>query len=266
MFANRLISGLARVAACVLGLAGTAAMAQQAPSDQGQPQHHFAIGVGQWGSRSPLVGTPQDDAQTGYFPWVSYENQWLSIDPSALALHALNTGRFTIDALVAPRWLLIDPKDSSVHNDLRRRSSVDAGARFGITAGRTMFSLTYRGDVSGRIKGHELTAETGLGLSLPGGGSLGIKGGAYWRDQKLGTSLYGVFANEARADRPAYTIKQGFTPFAGMKLSYPVIGGLQAMLAAEAEYLNDKTAASPIIARRVVPSAMLGLFYSFGVN
>lgn len=99
-----------------------------------------------------------------------------------------------------------------------------------------------------------------------GGGDLGLKGGTYWRDQNLGTSLYGVFADEARVDRPAYAVRQGFTPYAGLKLSYPIIGDLQAVLAAEAEYLNDRTAASPIIARPIVPSAMFGLFYSFGVQ
>src|SRR6185369_4944283 len=104
MFARNLISKLACVA-CVLGMTGTAALAQEAP-DQAQPRHHFAIGVGQWGVRSPLVGTPQDDAQTGYFPWISYENQWLSIDPSALAVRAYNNGPFTIEALVAPRWVM----------------------------------------------------------------------------------------------------------------------------------------------------------------
>lgn len=271
MFDSKIMAELVRVAACSLCLAGTAtavaqeAMAQEVPIDS-EPRHRFAIGAGQWGARSPLQGTPQDDAQTGYFPWISYENPWLSIDPSALAVRAFGNDRITIEALVAPRWLLVDPDDSTIHDDLRRRTSVDAGARFGLGAGPAMFSLTYRGDVSGRIKGHEITIETGIGLPLPGGGEIGLKGGAYWRDDNLGTSLYGVFPDEARDGRPAFEVRPGFTPFAGLTIGYPVFGGLQAVLAAEAEYLTDRSAASPIIARRIVPSAMLGLFYSFGVR
>jgi outer membrane protein len=265
MFNRNFIAGLAQAALLGLGLAGATTAMAQAPADA-EPRHRFAIGAGQWGARSPLQGTPQDDAQTGYFPWLSYENPWLSIDPSGLALRAFERGRIRIDALVAPRWLLVDPQDSTLHDDLRRRTSVDAGTRFGLDAGPARFALTYRGDVSGRIKGHEVTAEAGVGLPLPGGGELGFKGGAYWRDQKLNTYLYGVFPDEARAGRPAYLVRQGFTPFAGLTVGYPIIGGLRAMLAAEAEYLTDRTAASPIIARRIVPSAMFGLFYSFGVQ
>jgi outer membrane protein len=244
----------------------TATAAEETPAEVAEPRHRFSIGAGQWGSRSPLEGTPQDDAQTGYFPWISYENQWLSIDPSELAVRAVNREQLTVEVLVAPRWLLIDPQDSAVHDDLRRRTSIDAGARFGITTGPAMFALTYLGDVSNRTDGHELTLEAGLGLPLPGGGSLGVKGGAYWRDDHLNTWLYGVFPGEARADRPAFTVRRGFTPFAGLQVSYPIVAGLQAMFAVEAEYLPGRAAASPIIARRVVPSAMLGLFYSFGLQ
>jgi outer membrane scaffolding protein for murein synthesis (MipA/OmpV family) len=265
MFKGNFMAGLAGWAVLGLGLTSTITAAGEAAA-AAEPRHRFAIGAGQWGVRSPLQGTPQDDARTGYFPWISYENQWLSIDPSALAVRALDNGHIRIEVLVAPRWVLADPQDSTLHNDLRRRTSIDAGARFSASASHAMFSLTYRGDVSGRINGHEVTIETGVGLPLPGGGDFGLKGGAYWRDDNLNTSLYGVFPDEARTDRPAYAVRQGFTPFAGMKISYPVIGGLQAVLAAEAEYLNDASAASPIIARRIVPSAMFGLFYSFGVQ
>ncbi len=264
MFARIMISGLACASVCGLGMLTAVAVAHEAPPGQTEPRHRFSIGVGQWGVRSPLEGTPRDDAQTGFFPWISYENKWLSIDPSEAAVRLFNNGQVTIEGLVAPRWLQVDPKDSSIHGDLRRRTSIDAGTRLSLTTGRTMFSLGYRGDISGRVKGHEVTAETGIDLPLPGGGDLGLKGGAYWRDSKLGTSLYGVFPDEARADRPAFTVRQGFTPFAGLKLGYPIAGGLQAVFAAEAEYLPGRVAASPIIARRVVPSAMFGLFYTFG--
>jgi outer membrane scaffolding protein for murein synthesis (MipA/OmpV family) len=46
-------------------------------------------------------------------------------------------------------------------------------------------------------------------------------------------------------------------------VSYPIAGNLSANLSAEAQYLSRSVADSPIVARRVVPSAMFGLFYSF---
>lgn len=265
MTTGNLLAGIALTGIGVLGMAGTV-MAQEAGSSAAEPRHRFAIGAGQWGSRSPLQGTPRDDAQTGFFPWLSYENRWLSVDPSGLKLHAVGKERLRVEALVAPRWLRIDPEDSTLHGDLRRRTSIDAGARIGVANGPVSFSLTWLGDVSDRTHGWEVTAEAGFGMGLPGGGSFGLKAGAYWRDADLGTWMYGVRPGEERADRPAYAVTHGLTPFAGLQIGYPLIGGLQAMFAADAEYLNGRTAASPIIARRIVPSAMFGLFYSFGVQ
>jgi outer membrane scaffolding protein for murein synthesis (MipA/OmpV family) len=42
----------------------------------------------------------------------------------------------------------------------------------------------------------------------------------------------------------------------------PVVGKLSATFSAEVQYLSGNVTDSPIIARRVVPSAMAGLFHS----
>lgn len=247
--------------ACAWCIPAGVVAAQPAP-ESAAGQHHFTVGLGQWGMRSPLEGT-SDGAETGFFPWVSYENSWVSLDPSGLSVRMYEQGRIEVEALLSPRWQLLDPEDSTLHNDLRRRTGIDAGARINAALGAAAFSLSYKADISGRIDGHEITAEAGYGLPLPGSGQLGIRGGAYWRDSHLNTHLYGVFADEARADRPEYRIGQGVTPFAGLIVTYPVAGRLSANLALEAQYLSAEIADSPIIARRVVPSAVVGLFYSF---
>ena len=108
-----------------------------------------------------------------------------------------------------------------------------------------------------------ITAEAGYGLPLPGDGELALRGGAYWRDSTLNTYLYGVLPGEEREDRPAYRVGNGFTPFAGAMVSYPVKGNLRANVAVEAQFLSSEAADSPIIARKVVPSALFGLFYVF---
>jgi outer membrane protein len=252
---------VASLVACALGIPAGAQAAQPAP-DTVAGEHHFTVGAGQWGMRSPLEGT-SESAETGFFPWLSYKNSWVSIDPSGLSVQLYRQGAIRIEGLLSPRWQLSDPEDSSLHNDLRRRTGVDAGARVNAALGAAVLALSYRADVSGRIDGHEITAEAGYGLPLPGAGQLGIRGGAYWRDSHLNTYLYGVFADEARADRPEYRVDHGVTPFAGLVVTYPVAGRLSANLAFEAQYLSAEIADSPIIARRVVPSAVFGLFYSF---
>jgi MipA family protein len=223
--------------------------------------HRIALGVGHWGALSPLEGAPEDP-EKGFFPWISYESQRLSVDPTGISVRLRNEGPLTIEAMLSPRWLMVDPDDSTLHADLRRRTSLDLGGLITLAAGPALFSLGYRGDISGRIDGHEVSAETAIGMGLPGGGELGLKAGAYWRDRNLGTYLYGVRADEARADRPQWTVR-GITPFAGLMVSYPIAGGWQATFAAETEFLTGRAADSPIIARKVVPSAFIGLFYSF---
>jgi outer membrane protein len=238
--------------------------ASQAAADAVEPEAggHFSAGLLYSGTRSPLAGT-SNRPESHLVPWLAYKSERLSIDLSGVSVKLLGTGHVEVQGLLAPRWLAVDPDNSDLHDDLRRRIGFDIGTKVSAAFGPAMASLTYRGDVSGRIDGHEFTAEAGVGLPLPGNGQFMARGGAYWRNSKLNTWLYGVFASEARADRPEYEVKQGVTPFAGLMVSYPLAGKVSATLSAEAQYLADAAADSPIVARRVVPSAMFGLFYSF---
>jgi MipA family protein len=238
--------------------------ASQAAADAVEPvtSGQFTAGLLYSATRNPLAGT-SNRAESHLVPWLAYKNERLSIDLSGVTVKLLGKGHIEVQGLLSPRWLAVDPDKSNLHDDLRRRVGFDIGTKVSASFGPAMASLRYRGDVSDRNDGHEFTAETGVGLPLPGNGQFVARGGAYWRNSKLNTYLYGVFANEARADRPEYEVKQGVTPFAGLMVSYPVAGKVSATFSAEAQYLSDTAADSPIIAHRLVPSAMVGLFYSF---
>lgn len=261
MIANITKLSIAGLIAGGIGLATASAWADEGRSQEEQGLG-FSVGVGVWGVRNPMEGAKKEP-ESGFFPYISYENDWLSIDPSGAAVKVFGAEHFMVQGLVAPRWLLVDPKDSTIHNDLKRKSGVDLGARASVMAGPVMGSIEYRGDVSDRSNGHEVTGELGVEVDLPGNGSLGVKGGAYWRDSNLNTYLYGVYVDEARPDRPAYRIEEGFSPFAGLMLRYPVIDKVEVVMASEVEFLPDRITDSPIIARQIVPSAFIGMFYSF---
>ena len=252
--------------ACALAGGVSLAVLQPAAGEERsalkEKRHRVAVGFGAWGVRSPLEGA-DDEPESGLFPYLSYENDWLSVDPSGAAVTLLGNDHFALQGVVAPRWLFVDPDDSAIHDDLKRKTGVDLGARLAAMSGPLSASIEYRGDVSDRSNGHEATGVLGAEIELPGRGTLGLKGGAYWRDSKLSTYLYGVFPDEARAGRPAYRVKEGFTPFAGASVSYPVIDRVEVVVAAEAEFLPERIADSPIIARKVVPAAFIGVFYVF---
>lgn len=253
--------GIAGIVAGGASLAAAWAAAEEGAS-QDERAHRFSVGAGVWGVRNPLEGA-KGDPETGFFPYISYENDWLSVDPSEAAVKVFATEHFMLQGLAAPRWLFVDPDDSDIHNDLERKTGVDLGARAIAMTGPFMASIEYRGDVAGRSNGHEAAGTAGAEIGLPGRGSLAVKGGAYWRDSNLNTYLYGVFADEARTDRPAYRVQEGFTPFAGAMLRYPVVDRVEFVIAAEAEFLSERITDSPIVARKVVPAAFIGVFYSF---
>lgn len=255
------LAGLAILITCGLALPSTSVAAQE-QCDVPAKQHRFTAGVGFWSTRSPLEGSPHDP-RSGVFPWLSYESQRLTVDPSGVAVRLFSCSHFKVEGLLAPRWQLADTDDSVLHDDLRRRTGLDLGTRISAVVGPTVVSVSYRADVSGRIDGHEITAEAAYGLPLPGDGELALRGGAYWRDSTLNTYLYGVLPGEEREDRPAYRVGNGITPFAGAMVSYPVKGNLRANVTVEAQFLSSEAADSPIIARNVVPSALFGLFYVF---
>jgi outer membrane protein len=258
IMSNHRASGLG-----VLGLMSLMAGGWAIPgAAQAEGRGQFTAGIVSFGARSPLAGASHT-GEAGVIPWLSYKSERFSVDPTGISVQLYRAGGIEVQGLLAPRWLLVDPDDSTLHDDLRRRTGFDVGARMNASVGPTTVSVTYRGDVSGRIDGHELTAEAGFGMQLPGNAMLGLRGGTYWRNSKLNTYLYGVFADEVRADRSEHRVSAGLTPFAGLVVNYPVAGKLNATLAVEAQYLSDSAADSPIISRRVVPSGMVGLFYSF---
>jgi outer membrane protein len=239
----------------------TTGKAAEAVDPAAKPRH-FSAGIVYSGMRNPLEGA-SNKPETTVVPWLSYKSERLSVDLTGVSVRLFSTKHVEVQGLVAPRWLVVDPDDSDLHDDLRRRVGFDIGTRVNANFGPAVASLTYRGDVSDHSRGHEITAEAGFGLPLPGNGQLVARGGASWRDSNLNTYLFGVYADEVRADRAEYQVKQGLTPFAGLMVSYPIAGNLSANLSAEAQYLSRTVADSPIVARRLMPSAMVGLFYSF---
>jgi outer membrane protein len=259
----RIVVGM--VAGLILAGPGQAADERESGGDGAARNYQFSVGVLHWGTLSPLEGTGKEP-DTGVVPWLAFRNDWLAVDPAGLAVKLHDGQRLAIEGIAAPRWVMADPQDSVVHADLRRRTSVDLGVRFSAALGPATASLEYLADVTGRVGGHEIIAEAAIGTGLPAGGQLGIKAGASWRDDDLNTWEFGVLPGEERPDRPEWSVGADFIPHVGLMVSYPLAGRLEATLAAEAQWLRGGMADSPIISRRWVPSAFIGLLYTFGAR
>lgn len=247
-------------------------------SGTGEESHVWRAGLGFWGASNPYQSASNDE-DSGVFPYLAYENDWLSVDPGGLTLKAVNTQHFQVDALLAPRWVMADPKDTVDHADLERETSLDIGLRMSATLGAAKASLEYRGDISGEIDGSELTASLGAQTAVTPKFSIGAEGGVHWRDSKLATYMYGVRADEvliagqsgAVIDRPRYDFtedlvghKQGaFIPFVGLQAGYAVTGKVQLVFFSGLEFFDEDVRNSPIISDDLATSSYLGLMYSF---
>lgn len=247
-------------------------------SDADEKSHVWRAGLGFWGASNPYEGASNDE-ESGVFPYLAYENDWLSVDPGGLALKAVSTQHFQVDALLAPRWITADPKDTVNYADLERETSLDIGLRMSAALGAAKASLEYRGDISGEIDGSELTASLGAQTAVTPKFSVGAEGGVHWRDSKLATYMYGVRADEvliagqngAVIDRPRYDFtedlvghKQGaFIPFVGLQAGYAVTDKVQLVFFSGLEFFDEDVRNSPVISDDLATSSYLGLMYRF---
>lgn len=84
-----------------------------------------------------------------------------------------------------------------------------------------------------------------------------------WRDAKLNDYYYGVRPEEASAERPAYRAGSGFDTELGLQAAYALGGGWQVLAELGVKRLSDAVRSSPIVDSGTVPSASLGLLWSF---
>ncbi len=226
------------------------------------PTWRYSLGLGVYGTQSPFQ-TDNDGTDSGALPWFSIESQWITIDPTALAIGLVRQDHLQIDALLAPRWLTADPSDNRAYKDIDRENGVDAGVRIASSVDRYTGTLELKSDVSDTSKGAAATFDLGARFNLMPKLSASIKAGAAWHDADLSTYEYGILPDEARAGRQAFALDSTLTPFAGLQLSYAVTTKVTAVLAAQADFLPEAITDSPLVERDRLVSSFVSLNYSF---
>ena len=222
----------------------------------------IALGGGMYAALNPYIGA-SDDQETGVLPWFSVSNDWVSIDPTEIALTAYASERISLEALVAPRWQVIDPADVVGLDGMERSMGVDIGARISAQRGSFVAAFAYKTDVSNNSEGDEVDASVGVQFELSPRLNLGIEGGVYWRDQALSNYLYGVSASESRSDRPAYDVGSTTIPYIGLQMTYFLTEQLSAVFAVQGESFDKKITDSPIIDRELSAASFIALLYTF---
>jgi len=222
----------------------------------------FVVGIGGYAARNPFAGA-KDELEMGVIPYISYETERFRLDLNGLALTAYSNDQLKAELLVSPRWQLTDISENEGFEDIKRDTGVDLGARLSAQLGSLTGSLTYKSDISDESGGQEVDVNVGYGFSIGPRLILGTQVGVYARDEDLSTYMFGVYPDEARPGRLAYSPGETLTPYAGVQLNYAVTSRISAVLAVQVEHYFEEITESPLMKRGDAASSFFALLYAF---
>ena len=243
------------LAACALVLSPVITSGVAHAQDTQQPERLFLLGAGVYATTNPYA-TAKKKTQTGVLPLFVYQTDRLTADLSGLAVKAWGNDHFKLEGRVAPRFQLVDPKDTRDFAFLERSTGVDVGGRLSGTAGPATLSVEYLRDVSRETKGQEVNLDLTLSAQPLEKLSVDVVAGLSWKDEKLATWLYGLSVKEAglaRAfeyGRTARAASGGvLVPSLGVQARYQVTDRLYVIAAGEVELFDKDITDSPLMAK-----------------
>lgn len=238
--------------ACALVLSPLAARAQEAEQP---PERLFLLGAGVYATTNPYASAKKK-TQSGVLPLFVYQTQRFTADLSGLAVTAWSSDHFKLEGRVAPRFQLVDPKDTRDFSFLKRNAGVDLGGRLSGAAGPATMSVEYLRDVTDQTKGQEINLDLTLSATPLEKLSVDVVAGVSWKDEKLATWLYGLRETEvgkARAFEYGRTAKAAsggvLVPSLGIQARYQVTDRLFVIAAAEVELFDKDITDSPLMAK-----------------
>ena len=235
-------------------------LAAVASTQDAEPR--WTAGLGVVVNSNPYRGA-DDDVEATAIPYIAYENDWLSVSPEGAAVAFYRGEAFRLEALVAPRWQFAEPGDVSGLEDIERDIAVDGGFRVSAASGPVTVSLAYLADLSGKHEGQEATLSVAAETALTSRFAISAEAGACWRDSDLGTYMYGIYADEVRPGRAAYSADDSVAPFMAAMGRYALTERVAIVGAIEVEAIPDTGRDSPIIDADARYGAFLGLMVRF---
>lgn len=262
------LCGAALLAGCLLVAFAPSARAQAARAEE-QPERLFLLGAGAYAASNPYESA-KDKTGTGVLPLFFYQDSRLTADLNGLAVKAYGTDRFTLEGRIAPRFQLVDPKETRNFAFLERDVGVDVGGRASAAFGPATVSLEYLADVSGETKGQEVNLDVTLAAAPTERLTLEAMAGLSWKDKKLATWLYGLKADEVGAAR-AYEFGRTrgapsggvVVPSLGAQARYRIGERAYVIAAAEVELFDDDITKSPLVAKKSAAAGFVGLVRRF---
>ncbi|WP_369980416.1 MipA/OmpV family protein [Xanthomonas bundabergensis] len=250
------------VLAALLVLPVRAAWAAAADDDDSVPAHgaRWGLGMAAMTVQKPYRGI---GAQTIALPLPVYESKWwslygpaLSFNPPSLGPVALSlTARLSHDGYAASDSPFLDGMQ-------RRKDRLWLGGSGTWRTGIADATLEWMHDVSGYSRGQR------VGISVERVFDLGLfelvpRLGAVWLDRRYVDYYYGVRAQEARAQRPAYRPGASLDVEAGLRVAYRVAHRDSLFLDVGVDRLGAQVRASPLVGSALQSRIVLGYVHVF---
>ena len=206
LFASHLLALASVVCSPALALAQPPqAPVPATPPSVAPPTDHLdlAVGFGVVTSPRPYIGASEAVIPV---PSVNVRYKWLFAEGIRGGAQFLRQGRLAGNVYLQANFEGLDPEDSPFLEGMEKRSiSADAGVEIVYRARPVGFRVNVLSDVLGKNNGQEFSVQAVTGAPLGSRGFLLASIGPRWISANRVDYNYGVRANEATPDRPAYT-------------------------------------------------------------
>jgi outer membrane protein len=197
--------------------------------------------------------------------WKSKDEKFF-IEGKDLGYQAFKYQDLTLEAILRPRLMGYDDKDSSILNGMKdRKMSLDAGLKFVWDipeSGDTALSFGFVADTLSVYQGVEVEAAASKKFK----GEIFVlkpRVGVRWQSQNLTDYYYGVKSSEAAGNRPMYQPHSTLNYFSDIAFYLGIHKDWVLTTMLGYEHLGDEIIKSPIVGKHYQLTAIVGIVRKF---
>ncbi|MEM6636072.1 MAG: MipA/OmpV family protein [Pseudomonadota bacterium] len=242
------------LAAGFLAAMGQAALAQQGPPDG------FSAGISFTEATNPYVGEANE---TFPIPLISYRNGPFELSTNGLGYQVYDDGPFSVTLGLRPRFTGLLSTDGPELEGIDRNVTGDAAIEARYDRGFAFVAAALRQEVTGEHEGQEARLRVGARARLAPRTALVFDVGAAWQSDDLSRYIWGVNAEEARVDRPAFSPGEVIVPFSSLTMRTAISDTGSLITSVRVDFLPEDVTDSPIIEDETIVAVFLGLSWQF---
>jgi outer membrane scaffolding protein for murein synthesis (MipA/OmpV family) len=220
----------------------------------------LSLGLIATASTSPYKGK---DNQTALYPTLNYKQGPVSLGTDGLTYELIQSPFLSVTTGIVPRFTALMSTKTPELSGIKRKVTGDFLLGLDLELGGGLgTSLVLKQEITGEHEGQEFVGAARYGI-LQENFALEFTAGAAWQSKELSHYTWGVSKSEARANRAAYAPGDVVIPFVGVSTVAPLSDSLTFVTSVRAEFLPKTITNSPIVKKKDIFSASVGLSYDY---